>query len=353
MEENFGNSDLIRICFFVTDACGMMCPYCYGSYGGNKKFQFMDKGLALKVVKKLYEKYPKKEFSVYFVGGESTFNFKLIKAIIDFLDSKNVKYSGRIATHGVFSLDVWDFLIEHNISPQIGCDGPEYIQKIQKPVNKGVMGRFVEEDISFPQEIIERNIRKLVERNANFMVKSVITNNSVKKIPEIVEYFGKLGVKFLRIEPVSIKGRARNLECVNPEEFVDYFLRGLEVAKKYNMKILNWAYKGLNKPRDYLCEWIERKRFIVNPDRNVVFCVEESGIENPRTKIGYVDDEGNLIIDEEKFEKLKNIRVDDISCKNCKNRYICGNKCPLQNVNSQDFKIKCEITKFLLKKLVN
>lgn len=346
------NSKVIRLALFLTDECGMACPYCYGSYGGVRKsnFQYMTTDLTLKIIKKIYKKNPHKLFSIYFIGGEATFNFNVIKTVLNFLDSKKVHYSGRIATHGVIDRGTLDWLIDHNIVLQIGCDGPPEIQAKQKPVvsKKILMGA------GSSSEVVERTIKRLVERKTDFMVKSVITNYSVEQMPRIVDYFGKLGVKTLRLEPVSIKGRAHMFsQPTDPKKFVDNFMKALDVAVKYNMKILNWSYAGLYQPRNYFCNFIQNKRFTINPDGTVIFCIEEAGLKNARSKIGLVIEEGDIKINKIKFNGVANYRRDDCTyCKNCYAKYICSAKCPMESDDSEDFKNRCSISKLLLRRVI-
>lgn len=340
--------DSVKITFSLTDVCSMNCVYCFDSHCRNKNF--MNKELALDILKKHIQMFPDKKFYIHFFGGEPTLNFAVIESVVKFLKNKKIEVFYRINTDGVVSEKKLNFMIDNNFHFDISCDGPPKIQNFQRPLKNGDSSLYVEKTIKF-----------LVKKKADFKVKSVITKNSVKFMPKIVEYLADLGVKLIRLEPVIIHGKAEinGIESINPNDFVYYFFKSLEVAREKKVYVSNWAYRNILEPQDYFCRVLRSNRIIITPNGLITKCMQHANAqEDSPFVVGVFNNAKNLILDQKRIDFLKKLSVNDMpKCKSCFAKHICSGGCYYENLHSNgNFNIptkeKCEITQQLLRRLI-
>ena len=373
-KENFfgkpsrGQDDRLSVTLYLTDDCMLNCIYCFDDCGNQDSCakqlkQSMNPKTAInslhQVIKNHKQFFPKKQLklNMHFFGGEPTLNMNTIREVVKYLEDRKIDTTYWISTNGVTSEENIKFMISKNFRFDIDCDGKPEVHDSQRPFKKGT-GKS-----SF---FAERIIKLLVKHNAKIRTKVVVTNNSIEKMPESVEYLADLGINHIRLEALLIDGRAEKgeLKSVEPEKFVKYFLKATEKAKelskKYNRRIYvsNWAIRNIFEPRDYFCHFVRGNRIAIMPDGTISKCVRNLHSEASSPFIVGKLDEKGIYIDKEKMNKLRNLSVEKMpKCKNCFAKYICSGGCFNENFKSnftfeKPNKIKCELAKKLIKALI-
>lgn len=165
----------------------------------------------------------------------------------------------------------------------------------------------------------------------SFKVRATITDKSVKKMPKMIKYLAKLGVKYIHLEVVNVSGRAERLKIRKPSvsEFVKQFKKCSELAKKLNVSLVNGVYTNLIEPSIHSCSAVTGGKLIITPEEYVSRCYEVQDKRHPYSEMFIVGKYNPLVndfeFDNEKIKTLCN-RSSETSkiCENCFAKYICS-----------------------------
>lgn len=362
-EKSKDNEDRLAITLYLTPNCNMDCIYCFD----NKNCKLTERMSPekavefIKVIIKNCKEYGLKyngKLNIHFFGGEPTLEFKTIKAVVEFIEDNKIDPIYWISTNGVTKEENLDYMIEKGFKFNICCDGPPHIHDKNRPL-KVIKGKK-------SSDYVESIIKKLIKSKSKIRTKVVITNETMKDMPVIVEYLANLGIQHIRLEPVLIDGRAKRskLKSVDPRKFVYYFLKALDKVyainkeTKKNVYLTNWATRNLFEPRDHFCKVVRGNRIALTPKGNITKCVRNlhSGDESPFV-VGQINDQ-RLNLNKDKIKILKNLSVEGISkCKNCFAKYVCSGGCFNENFYiggsfKEIYENKCELSRLLLRNLI-
>jgi len=192
---------------FTTFNCHLRCIYCYSEAGDRRIKANMDWEIAKSAIDLIIGntvQQKQEECSIEFHGGgEPTWNWSVFKSSVDYFQTcanRNGLISKvSLVTNGMLSEKQIEWIIGRNIKTiQISLDGPEEIQNVQRPTIGG--GK------SF--SVVFRTIKSFLARGTEIMLHSVVTKDSVDRIPEIVQFFGyNFPHLMVQIEPACPCGR--------------------------------------------------------------------------------------------------------------------------------------------------
>ena len=229
----------------VSNRCNLACTYCYEN-AGQPESTGMDKDVAIAALNYIAEKTTGR-LRVLLHGGEPTLEMPIVRAVWQHM---NEHYSDRdpiihLITNGVFSQEVAKELLDMKISLTISYDGSTEIQGQQRSLSDGRN--------SAP--IVESNIRFFTGNCAPVQILSIITEETVKKMQDIVRNVAQLGITRLRIEPLISYGRAKHCPLTPPdgEEFADQFLKCMPLAEECGIRLVNSSIMNLVAPQPRYC----------------------------------------------------------------------------------------------------
>lgn len=320
------NNNVSKIILVTTNACNLKCRYCYESLG-DTVIKNMGKDMALKIISDSIKK-ETKELKLIFFGGEPTLSMDFIKTCVDYAKSLNIISTFQISTNGVVPTNILDYLIDNDFTIQISADGIPLVQNVQRPTKSGIKS----------STQVEKTISYLVEKQVEFKIRMTVTPLGLKHLIDSVNYFGKLGVKYLHIESVSSSGgfNENKYTVLNHKKFTQEFINVLKLAKKLNMKIINSTYMNIIEPSTKFCGGLCGNQIVVNTDGNISVCYEVQNYCHPDAKtlmIGKFDSSKNKIrIEDSKLINVAKIDVNNMDkCKNCFAKFICSGGCPIRN----------------------
>lgn len=348
----------------LTRKCNLRCTYCYAT--AKDSGRTMNLNFALKVLDWFNNQLDGKTLRISFHGGgEPTLEINLIQKLVsraNYLSDKSGKKTRfQIVTNGTFDTHIADWLINNNFGISISADGPPDIQNRNRPFPNG----------SGSSKAVEKNITYLVKRRHTFTVR--LTFSPIDDIGRIVQYFGELGVKSLHIEPLFPYGRdykqvsfgnnsKQNIYSPKGREFVDSFLKAMDVAKKYGIKITNSHLGHLTKWSGYFCGSACGRSMIVTDDEFISGCLEVVDAQDPNFKIFWLGSfshtQNRFVINRKKLVQFQNRHSDILShCKKCFAKYVCSGGCAVKAVRaSNDFMDRdipyCEFTKILIPAII-
>jgi uncharacterized protein len=305
---------------FPTSNCNLRCVYCYAAGGETQKT------IDLEFVKKAMDFIDKNSderlLILFHGGGEPTLEFDLMKKVREYATNLRKDTEFALQTNGVFSGQVRDWILKNIDRISISCDGPPPIQDIQRPLKGG--GK------SSP--IVERNLRYFLENSKNVGVLTTISEFSMTRQTEILEYFNGIGVKRLKFLPVFEMGRCLHCPTTYSKKpstpFVRNLLKAMELADMYGIELSPPFSFGEVKER--FCG-MPGKSFILTPDGFVspCFAVTSNDSDFSELLFGRFDIKSKkILIDNRKLGVLRKRLVPNIpSCQNCFMKCDCAGGC--------------------------
>jgi len=323
------------VTLFPTSDCGLRCVYCYASAGMTAKvMEFSVAKAAVDLIIKNALMLSKKTVSVSFHGGGEPLygeSGSLVRDIVtyakDAASSRGIKVSFSCATNGVLSVDqlVWarDNINRLNLS----VDGPPEIQDAQRPLKTG--------DKSSVH--VERTLAFLEENEMNYGIRATITESSVGRLTEIVEYLHRVAPSVnVHLEPLFSCGRCSTtgIGAPDPSVFVDAFLSARVYAKTLGVELYN-SGATVDRFDEHFCG-ATSGNFCVTPWGDVTSCYEVSVPSDDRAPLFFFGayDQGSqaFSFDERRLIRLRERRVSNIpTCGDCFMKYACAGDCPAKS----------------------
>jgi uncharacterized protein len=346
-------ANTFQLTLITTSDCNLRCRYCFANSGDsanimpeNVAFASIDHALSVSAGRRL---------SVAFFGGEPSLTAKLIKRVVEYArrrvqqapDVRGVEFS--ITTNGVMSSSFLDFLIANDFQITLSSDGPAEIQDFQRPRKTGGPS----------SGSVEKTIKGLVKRGKKFKVRVTVTDFSVSKMVDVVEWIYRLGGKAIHFEPVTISGRAtkgHGLEKPSVGSFVNNLQRAIMRGNELGVGIVNSSFMNISTPPPEFCEGKANNRISVSYTGDVTTCVEVQEKCHPASSsfiIGRYDQKMKRIV----LEREQRVRLCSgtkmTECVECFASKSCGGGCPIRNFHvtgttTEVDPYRCEMIKQML-----
>jgi len=302
--------------------CPMYCRYCYANGGAST--ELMPTEIADQAILNYLSTKPPHPKIALFGGGEPTLNVNAIQYIIGKY-GKMVRWC--LTTSGVLPPNFLEWLIEQDVMITFSIDGPPEIQNYLRPLKNG--------DPS--SSIVERSMRIWTKKTAMpLSVRATITEESARRIDDILAYFDLMGVKSIHLEPLYNLGRATELvqnnilKQVSAEKWTEVVIKSLKWAREKEKHIQVGALTHLLHPALFpYCGPICGKTLVINHKGKLTACSEVVDEENKEWDVFSIGElRSKFWFDEQKLNYLAN-RVPDkmMPCQNCFARYLCRGGC--------------------------
>jgi len=336
-----------NITFLPTSDCNLRCIYCYAKGGEEKKY--ITEKLAKDSIDAIASKTKAKEINLHFAGGGEPFlNYDLMNFAVNYsrelFDAVNVG----LVTNGTFNSEQLQWIVNNKVDLRISFDG--LAQDYQRPPTEPF------------KNIIIKNIKSLLEINYDLMVQSIITSKNVNNMVENIQYFNKLGIKYLKIEPVHMSkiSRGDNSLIPKPREFVDNFIKMLNFIAEKGLDIKIDSSFFSRPTIGYYCG-ISDPNINITPEGYITACVEVTRKTDPFSDLliygKYLSGKKELFFDDASITKLKKLHFSNYEkCNKCNLKLICKGGCPIRNIFDYGFSFKsskytCQIEKNLIPKV--
>jgi len=350
----------ISVVLFTTFNCHLRCIYCYAKAGEQKvNMSWEIAKAAIDFIVKNAKQNGKKECSLEFHGGgEPTWNWSVFKSALNYFQEQT-RGNGLVSkinlvTNGMLSRKQIDWITKHDVrAVQISLDGMEEIHDFQRPTVGG--GK------SF--SVVYRAVKSFLEEGAEVVIHSVVTEKGVKRIPEIIRFFGNnFPGTMVQMEPACPCGRglATGQQFPSAELFAKGFIEAQEIAKSFGIELIySGASSQLTELHRSFCG-VSEPNFVVTPTGLVTACHEVAEFSHPLARLfiyGQWDSiNEEFMLDYQKIEKLKSFVADsDPVCRECFTRFYCAGDCLAKNLNDVDEKdilflnSRCRINRELVK----
>ena len=324
---NIKKSNFFHLALGLTKNCTLDCLYCHA--GGGKE-EYMPLEILCSSIQYAFDNVQKNNLrgvNVSFaVGGEPTTNWKLFTTCIEKIKENSNKYKIpfhlSITTNGYYGLNKRKFIADNFNNVLLSLDGPPEIQNLHRPTKTGKESYFVVRDSAL----------FFIENAKSFAIRSTVSNISVKKMPQIVEFFvQEFGNNYdLVFEPLVPLGKAiSNAFLISEplqEDFIEYFIQAKELGKTLGLKTKTSAAHQKRLVTSF-CGAMSIPSFTVTPKGIVTTC--ERDCEGELYWYGkFLPESKNFIFDEERIDHNKSLLEMPDKCHDCFCKWHCAGDCP-------------------------
>ena len=330
-----------QVTLFPTNRCNLRCSYCYafGGEGGasGEPLVEMDPAVARAAIDLVAgnaraladEGADMRSFVVSVHGnGEPFCAFGLMREIVRYgreaSERVGIPVVFNTATNGVLTDEQLAFVAENFDSVNFSFDGLPAFQDANRPMAGGG-GSFA---------AIDRSMRALQEAGVPFGIRTTVTADMVKRMPDIVAFVADHypAAEQIHFEPVWECGRCTTSADAMPSAaaFTESYRASLAVARGRGMKLV---YSGAR--QDLVCDAfckVGNGGFTVTPSGDVTACYEVSYSSDPRSRrffFGRYDAlAGRFVFDRKKLAELALLNVRNYPyCRDCFCKWHCAGDC--------------------------
>jgi radical SAM protein with 4Fe4S-binding SPASM domain len=302
--------------------CNLSCSYCYSAKGRSSKHlseEHLRATLDYFVDSKRCNGKPLK---ISFVGGgEPLLSWNIVGQGIEYANKRaydqNIKLHFGLITNGtVVSPEIIDALKKYNVHPRLSFEIIEDLQNKQR-------GQY---------DNVCRTLDLLAEAGINTEVRSVITQDSVERIEEMVEeMFRRFPfVRRMYFDPVADHNLFRNADFTRTfyNTYRQSMLKARRMAADNGKHVLCAVSRSLETVSERYCNG----EFCLTPEGTVSICLEVSSPNEEtysQSIYGAVNDKNILILNHEKYKALRQSQTANANpeCCQCFVKWNCGGGC--------------------------
>lgn len=325
-----GHARKVMLSFFLTTKCNLRCGYCY-----TRKEEHADQTIPWEFAQLGIDTFLVNVFPPhirFFGAGEPTTEIDLMRRIVDYAREKvrPRDLTVELQTNGVFEEEVVGYLGENADIVWVSCDG--------LPETHDYYRRTIDDRASSPD--LERNVRYLVRYGKGVTgIRATVTEESLGRQGEMLDYFAGLGVKYVWSDPVFANiGERSDSIGLDLMEYAREFLEAQEKAE-----LLGITYGSI-----LTCNFDERVRYHcraclptphLTTDGYVSACdMALFGEDQSPMSIfiyGKWDRKtSRILFEESKIAELRKRTVENLpGCRGCFARERCGGYCPGEVTN--------------------
>lgn len=334
----------------MTNRCNLACTYCYAS-AGSRAPKDMPWPIAKTVINAAIENARANgdsRFGLSFHGGgEPTLNWPVLTAAIEHVRGQPLSCDVSLASNGVWTPRVRDFLCQNIDSVTLSFDGVKTVQDAQRP-RRSRRGSF---------EAVLRSIRALDAKPVKYGIRMTVTATAIDRLPEGVRFLcNETGVRAIQIEASFTVARGVYADpcATEGKRFVAAFLQATQIAAERDVFV---SYSGAR-------PWVVAHAFcqaptqalIATPEGRLVACFEATGDDHPYAReftIGRVTANGveRDPVAYNQFQQRQETRRS--ACGDCFCYWHCCGDCASRAmVSIAPTSMRCDINREITKSLI-
>lgn len=336
-------TEIPELIFLPNFDCNFRCSYCYAGQSHSKTRLSLEK---MKLaVDHFFEKLSQMVSiaKISFVGGgEPMLAWNNIRLILDYASCKAANVNKKAAfcfiTNGsILTNEILDILKNYKVFIRVSFEIIPEIQEMQR-------GNY---------SIVSRNIKTLCENHIKVAIRSIITENNVDRMNEMIDICRREypTIKRLDFEPVA----SSNLNQDFYDAYISNFFDAMDNAESHNIMLNSILNRIANDCSTTFCPG----DFCITPDGSITIChrvASKNDVLFEKYIYGELS-ETKIMIDDAKYRMLQEQRKRcwNKFCINCFARYNCGGGCSYQRdtLNERQFEAHCNfVRKFLTKYLI-
>lgn len=315
----------------VTSRCNLRCSYCMASSSDEQDRPLViERAFAFAGIRDALAGHPTgfvADRLRFFAPGEPTQDMETIVACVEYAKSLAPRITTELQTNGVFpSPEARDWIADNFDIVWFSLDGPKDINDAYRPAFDG-LGR---------TEEAENNL-KIVSEKTNVGVRSTVVEETIDHQEQLVEYYHKLGVRRLCVNPLirPIRREDKSAASVNlasPMRFAKGFVKAFALAERLGIEFMNSMTFNFDEPTTVACRSCLPMPQL-NPDGSVSSCDMAMFMDTKEELrcflYGIWDRKsGTVRYDMDKVTKLQQLRLETLPrCRLCPIGPHCAGGC--------------------------
>ncbi len=316
-----------KIVIMPTRRCNMRCVYCDFA-AAEAHSDILDPIQACHFIDYVLHNLKRKKsklLHIHFFGGEPFLHRSIVDLIVHYArqncQKNDVKLRLEVTTNGKLDRQYAQFVGNVFDTVVVSYDGSQAFQDANRP-NPDGSGSF--EQVSTILEVLS-------ETPAELCVRLCATNRSVHALPDLARQItNAYNIDKLNIEPLTAntKSDGADLQPPDPYEFFQAFMGAYNEAQRQGVEVIN-GLTNINQTGWTSCP-VGKDSLMLMPDGTLTACYletdrwREHGLDNT---IGYVSKDGNVTIDTNNLERIRNMVWHKPRCERCFCRWTCAGGC--------------------------
>lgn len=306
--------------------CNLHCWYCYENHRKESVMNAEIMGGVLSMVRKRLETDSKiRKFELSFFGGEPLLKFdevcrSLITEIAEMCAARSINLTvGFTSNATLLDERIISFLSGYNVGFQITLDGDRESHDRTRFKVASKAGTF---------DTIIRNIKILTQNNIGITLRINYTSDNAESVWGVLPFLDDIPEKKRRLITFDFQRVWQDKHTVAGVD--DTYLLIKEIRRK--AAELGFAVSN-SRTRNTVqtpCYGDRRNHILVNYDGKVYFCTARDF--DDENSYGSIDADGNVIIDQARYEHRMCSKFSREACRNCRFAPRCGGGCRTQAV---------------------
>lgn len=316
------NQETLFLSIMTTLNCNFRCPYCFEKRKIETLNHNTQEGIITFIEKNIKQF---KKIHVDWYGGEPLLEKNILTSlshkIIQICNNASVEYSASITTNG-YLLDTLtkEQYNKYKIkSLQVTLDGNKTTHDRRRALvnGGGTFCRIVENLKQVPKDVV-LNVRVNVDQDNVDNIKSLLLYLKNQELMQAV-----ISIKAV----VSSEQNPYEDKMLTNSNYTENILSLYDYADKLGFKTV--LMNPLKYFKNEFCIVDLEQQFIISPNGGVFKCGESYDDDDP-SKIGKLDKEGDMKIDNDIFIKWVKDPFEEDRCKNCRVLPLCWGGCQLK-----------------------
>jgi uncharacterized protein len=343
----------LGLTLLMTNACQLRCTYCYAAAGvSSREHLSLETGYAaidytFENLKRL--NYPKLHVSLH-GGGEPTFPWKTMKALVAYAKKKPIPTEISLTSNGIWSKQQTKWIMAYIDSVGISVDGSPQTQNTQRPMASG----------KGSSHWVMRTLQELDENHFTYRLRLTALPPYTNLVDDIRFLCEHTNCKRMQVEAAFSpqRGGGYQYELDEAMQFLQAFLSARRVAEQYG-RYLRCVGSEIEKITAVPCG-APFNALIVNPQSNLVACFEVVNEDHPLASvatIGRITSKGVEIDESARLRLRRKITERRASCRDCFCYWSCAGGC-LPRTMTPDLGghlahgVHCELRRALLREML-
>lgn len=324
----------LSITIIPTDACNFKCVYCYQS---SLEKHYMSENIADRIVNMIKKNKSLKSLNISWFGGEPLCNKKIViytmEKINEVCKENKIHLLSQITTNAsLLDLATFNKLVSLKvIFYQITIDGSKETHNLQRPYKNGQASYDdILKNIRDIQANAKTNVFKIgIRTNCSELIDREDMKEMFEDLSTIIKDDERFYFFFQWVKNWGGE-RIENLDCELLKDNQAIYKYGEYMADSIESDIHTGGLMQI-KSLCGVCSASAKFSFIINYDGTIHKC--DSAIYGEYAdlnKVGYINEYGNIILDDKKNSIWIENRFNDLECRECAQLPLCnGAPCPL------------------------
>jgi uncharacterized protein len=342
-----------NLALLMTNQCQLRCTYCYAAAGDFPRQQ-LSLETACVAIDYTYENLKRLNFPKFLIslhgGGEPTFPWKTLKAIVAYAKEKPIPIEFSLTSNGIWSEQQTKWIMAYIGSVGISMDGSPQTQDLQRPMVSG----------KGSSRLVMQTLRMMEENNYSFGIRLTAVPPFDRLMEDIRFLCENTRCNQMQVEAAfnTRRGEEGQPELEEGLEFLQVFFAAQRLAEQYGRN-LRCAGSNVDQITTASCG-SPLNTMVVTPQNNVVACFEVVNDSHPLAEfatIGRITPQGVQVNEEVRSHLRQKIDERRASCRDCSCYWSCAGDCLIRSFspnpdNYLKHGARCELNQVLLREML-